>query len=64
MKFKGRVGLRRFRKSIQITEIIDTEKDAVKRAIEYFEVERRHKLEIYNDEVLKSSLKEEEEKDE
>jgi flagellar motor switch protein FliM len=64
LKFKGRVGLRRFRKSIQITEIIDTEKDAVKRAIEYFEVERRHKLEIYNDEVLKSSLKEEEEKDE
>jgi flagellar motor switch protein FliM len=39
-RFKGEIGLRRFRKSIQVTEIIDTEKDAVKRALKRFEDER------------------------
>ncbi|MCF6340136.1 MAG: flagellar motor switch protein FliM [Sulfurimonas sp.] len=43
-RFRGKIGLRRFRKSIQITEIIDTEKDAVKRALENFEVIRREKI--------------------
>lgn len=43
-RFRGRIGLRRFRKSIQITEIIDTEKDAVKRALENFETIRREKI--------------------
>ena len=43
-RFKGQIGLRRFRKSIQITEIIDTEKDAVKRALESFEKQRHDKI--------------------
>ena len=43
-RFKGEIGLRRFRKSIQITEIIDTEKDAVKRALENFEIKRHEKI--------------------
>ncbi|QSZ41308.1 flagellar motor switch protein FliM [Sulfurimonas aquatica] len=43
-RFKGEIGLRRFRKSIQITEIIDTEKDAVKRALESFEEQRKSKI--------------------
>ncbi len=43
-RFKGEIGLRRFRKSIQITEVIDTEKDAVKRALESFEKQRKEKI--------------------
>ena len=43
-RFKGEIGLRRFRKSIQITEIINTEKDAVKRALESFEKQRQDKI--------------------
>jgi flagellar motor switch protein FliM len=43
-RFRGEIGLRRFRKSIQLTEIIDTEKDAVKRALENFESLRRQKI--------------------
>jgi flagellar motor switch protein FliM len=43
-RFRGQIGLRRFRKSIQITEIIYTEKDAVKRALESFETLRREKI--------------------
>jgi len=55
-RFKGEIGLRRFRKSIQITEIIDTEKDAVKRALESFEKQRHDKIsgvkDIINDENI------------
>jgi len=43
-RFRGEIGLRRFRKSVQITEIIDTEKDAVKRALQDFEIRRKEKL--------------------
>ena len=43
-RFKGEIGLRRFRKSIQIIEVIDTEKDAVKRALENFEKQRKEKI--------------------
>jgi len=43
-RFKGEIGLRRFRKSINITEVIDTEKDAVKRALENFEQLRQDKI--------------------
>jgi flagellar motor switch protein FliM len=43
-RFKGEIGLRRFRKSIQVTEVIDTEKDAVKRALENFEKQRKEKI--------------------
>jgi len=53
-RFKGEIGLRRFRKSIQVTEMIDTEKDAVKRALESFEQQRHEKIsgvrEIIDDE--------------
>ena len=54
-RFKGAIGLRRFRKSIQVTEIVDTEKDAVKRALENFETLREDKIagvqSIVNDEI-------------
>lgn len=43
-RFRGEIGLRRFRKSISITEVIDTERDAVKRALEKFEKERKDKI--------------------
>ncbi|MBU0720808.1 flagellar motor switch protein FliM [bacterium] len=43
-RFRGEIGLRRFRKSIQVTEIINTEKDAVKRALENFELLRQEKI--------------------
>jgi len=43
-RFRGKIGLRRFRKSIQINEVIDTEKDAVKRALENFETSRKEKI--------------------
>jgi len=43
-RFRGEIGLRRFRKSIKISEIVYTEKDAVKRALESFEISRRDKI--------------------
>ncbi len=43
-RFKGEIGLKRFRKSIQITEILNTEKDDVKRALENFEQKRQEKI--------------------
>ena len=43
-RFRGEIGLRRFRKSIQVSEVIDTEKDAVKRALENFENMRHEKI--------------------
>ena len=43
-RFRGVVGLKRFRKSIQITDVIDTEKDAVKRILEHFEILRKEKI--------------------
>ena len=43
-RFKGQIGLRRFRKSIQVTEIVYTEKDAVKKALENFETSRKEKI--------------------
>ncbi|MDD3836173.1 MAG: flagellar motor switch protein FliM, partial [Sulfurimonas sp.] len=43
-RFRGEIGLRRFRKSIQVTQMIDTEKDAVKRALENFENLRHEKI--------------------
>ncbi len=44
VRFKGEIGLRRFRKSIQITEIVQTEKDAVKRTLENLERQRKFKI--------------------
>jgi flagellar motor switch protein FliM len=56
-RFRGEIGLRRFRKSIQITEIIETEKDAVKRALEKLEKQRHEKISgvreiIHEDDLL------------
>jgi len=62
-RFKGEIGLRRFRKSIQITEIIDTEKDAVKRALENFEEMRHEKISGFKD-IIENEENEENEEDE
>jgi len=43
-RFHGEIGLRRFRKSISVTEIIETEKDAVKRTLENLEKLRHEKI--------------------
>ena len=43
-RFKGEIGLRRFRKSVQVTEIIETEKDEVKRILEKLEQRRKEKI--------------------
>ncbi|NPA65772.1 MAG: flagellar motor switch protein FliM [Epsilonproteobacteria bacterium] len=54
-RFKGEIGLRRFRKSVQITEVIETEKDEVKRILEKLEKQRKEKIsgvkEIMEEEV-------------
>jgi len=60
-RFKGEIGLRRFRKSIQITETIDTEKDAVKRALESFEVKRHEKITGVKDIINKEEFMNEDE---
>ena len=44
VRFKGEIGLRRFRKSIQVTEIVHTEKDSVKRTLENLERQRKAKI--------------------
>ena len=62
-RFKGEIGLRRFRKSIQVTEIIDTEKDAVKRALENFEQQRHEKISGVKDIINENVTTEEEELD-
>ena len=63
-RFRGEIGLRRFRKSISITEIIDTEKDAVKRALENLEEQRKVKLsgvkDIINDKPEKEEIDDDE----
>ncbi|MDH5464837.1 MAG: FliM/FliN family flagellar motor switch protein, partial [Thiovulaceae bacterium] len=43
-RFIGSIGLRRFKKSVRIDEIIFTEKDEVKEVLEFFEDERLLKL--------------------
>jgi len=43
-RFKGEIGLRRFRKSISITEIINTEKDDVKKILKHYENIRHAKI--------------------
>jgi len=63
-RFKGEIGLRRFRKSVQITEIIETEKDEVKRILEKLEKQRKEKIsgvkEIMEEEVEDEFADEEE----
>jgi len=43
-RFYGEIGLKRFRKSIEIKEIIETEKDSVKKTLESFEAMRHEKI--------------------
>jgi len=43
-RFVGRVGLKRFRKSVEIIEIIQDEKDEVKKTLEMIESERKHRI--------------------
>jgi len=43
-RFKGEIGLRRFRKSIKVTEVIFTERDDVKRVLKHYESLRRDKI--------------------
>lgn len=43
-RFKGEIGLRRFRKSIRITEVVYTERDDVKRILKHYEELRREKI--------------------
>ncbi len=43
-RFKGEIGLRRFRKSIKVTEVIFTERDDVKRVLKHYESLRREKI--------------------
>ena len=65
-RFRGNIGLRRFRKSVRITEVIYTEKDQVKEALVQFEAIRRDKLKNAN-EAKKASediIESEEEEDE
>jgi len=58
-RFRGEIGLRRFRKSISVTEIIDTEKDAVKRALENFEKQRQEKISGVK-EIIENEIEEDE----
>ena len=44
VRFKGEIGLRRFRKSIQVTELVQTERDSVKRTLENLERQRKVKI--------------------
>lgn len=71
-RFHGEIGLRRFRKSINITEIVETEKDEVKFALENLEKQRHDKIsgvrdiiheedddfDLNNDETTKESVDE------
>lgn len=58
-RFQGEIGLRRFRKSIQITQLVETEKDAVKRALENFEQKRHEKISGVNDMIANDRRNEE-----
>ncbi len=63
-RFKGEIGLRRFRKSVQITEVIETEKDEVKRILERLEQSRKEKIsgvkELMDEENEKDAFEKEE----
>lgn len=60
-RFRGKIGLKRFRKTIVVNEIIDTEKDAVKRALENFETIRREKISGVKEIILEEEEMEDEE---
>ena len=63
-RFLGEIGLRRFRKSIKITEIIYTERDDVKRILKHYEERRKAKISgvkeiMYEEDILDEELEDE-----
>jgi len=62
-RFIGQMGLRRFCKSVQVTSIIDSEKDALKRVLREFERKRKGQI-GRNGEMLCMPKQYEEDKDE
>lgn len=64
-RFKGNIGLRRFRKSVRVSQMIHTEQDAVKEALVQFEAIRRDKLKTANEaKMFTDDIMEHEEEDE
>ncbi len=63
-RFEGKIGLRRFRKSIQITQVIDTEKDSVKRVLSDIEAKRKEKISGAKEIIYAEATPEESEDDE
>jgi len=64
-RFKGNIGLRRFRKSVRVSELIYTEQDQVKESLVQFEAIRRDKLKSANEaKLLTDDIMEHEEEDE
>jgi len=63
-RFLGEIGLRRFRKSIKITEIIYTERDDVKRVLKHYEDRRKAKISgvkeiMYDEDTMDEELEDE-----
>ena len=63
-RFKAEVGIKRLRKSIKITEVIDNEHDSVKRALEGFEYIRNEKISSAKEIMSQVGEDEDEEEDE
>jgi len=64
-RFKGHIGLRRFRKSVRVSQMMHTEQDAVKEALVQFEAIRRDKLKTANEaKMFTDDIMEHEEEDE
>jgi len=59
-RFRCDIGLRRFRKSISVNEIIETEKDAVKRTLENLEKQRNDKISGVRDIIHEDNIDEDE----
>ena len=49
--FMADVGLHRFRKSIQLKELIKTDKDEIKSILEQYEEDRKAKIQSYDDSI-------------
>ena len=49
--FMADMGLHRFRKSIQLKELIKTDKDEIKSILEQYEEDRKAKIQSYDDSV-------------
>ena len=63
-RFKGEIGLRRFRKSIKVTEIIYTERDDVKRVLKHYEDRRKAKISGVKEIMYEDIMEDEELEDE